>query len=241
MSGRKLLFPVFLLALYALATLPFIRYYVVATTFYLDIPRYLAGHERLPFQERILPIVLMQPINHSAFLMRHFTHPSGPWDGASASTPQTFAFYVLALVSFSIAGYLTVRLYRAVNPTGALAALVYPLFMVLTLWTYVVHIDADFSYPYDMPSLAFFTGGLLAIYKRRFLPLLAILFFGTFNRETTLFLIASTSSTPPLGTFPAASPIRSTGSTTQSGCATGSRSRRFPGSASSPFLSSGSS
>jgi hypothetical protein len=124
--------------------------------------------------------------------MRHFTHPSGSWDAASAATPQTFAFYVVSLVSFSIAGYLAVRLYRVVNPSGALAALaalVYPLFMVLTLWTYVVHIDADFSYPYDMPSLAFFTGGLLAIYARRFLPLLAILFFGTLNRETTLFLI----------------------------------------------------
>ncbi len=151
--------------------------------------RYLSGGERLPFQERILPIFLMWPINHSAFLMRHLAHPKGGFDAPSAATTETIAFYLVALVSFSIASFLVYRLYCALTTTGTLSVLVFPAFMVLTLWTYVVHIDANFSYPYDMPSLAFFAGGLLAIYTRRFLPLLAIMFVGTMNRETTLFLI----------------------------------------------------
>ncbi len=175
--------------LYACATLQFVRYYVVSTYFYLDMPRYLAGKERLPFQERILPIFLMWPINHSPFLMRHLSHPKGGVFTPSASTEQTAAFYVVALLSFTIASLLVVQLYRAVTKTGLLSMLVFPLFMVLTLWTYVVHIDANYSYPYDLPSLAFFSGGLLTIYQRHFLPLLAIMFFGTMNRETTLFLI----------------------------------------------------
>ena len=175
--------------LYACATLQFVRFYVVSTYFYLDMPRYLAGKERLPFQERILPIFLMWPINHSAFLMRHLSHPKGGVFTPSASTAQTAAFYLVALVSFSIASLLVVQLYRSVTRSGLLSMLVFPLFMVLTLWTYVVHVDANYSYPYDFPSLAFFAGGLLAIYKRRFLPLLAIMFFGTMNRETTLFLV----------------------------------------------------
>ncbi len=175
--------------LYASAVLQFIRYYVVSTYFYLDMPRYLSGRERLPFQERVLPIFLMWPINHSAFLMRHFVHPRGNVFVPSAATRETLAFYIVSLVSFSIAGFLVYRLYRALTTTGALSVLVLPVFMVLTLWTYVVHIDADYSYPYDMPSLAFFAGGLLAIYTRRFIPLLAIMFLGTMNRETTLFLV----------------------------------------------------
>ncbi len=186
---KKAFFTYFTWVLYACATLQFVRYYVVSTTFYLNMPRYLAGKERLPFQERILPIVLMWPINHSSFVMRHLAHPRGGFDAPSAATPETLAFYLISLLSFSLASYFTVRLYRAVTLTGTLEALVFPAFMVLTLWTYVVHIDANFSYPYDMPSLAFFTGGLLAIYTRRFWPLVAVMFFGTLNRETTLFLI----------------------------------------------------
>ncbi len=180
--------------LYLFATLNFIRYYVVSTQFYLDMPRYLSGRERLPFQERVLPIVLMWPINHSATLMRIFaqraeTHAHSLVPTLPAATPRTGAFYILALLSFAIAGYFTTRLYRAVTETGLLAPIVFPFFLVVTLWTYVVHIDANFSYPYDLPSLAFFTAGLFCIYTRRFLPLAFIVFFGTMNRETTLFLI----------------------------------------------------
>lgn len=186
---KKVLLTYFKWVLYVCATLQFIRYYVVSTTFYLSMPRYLAGEERLPFQERILPVFLMWPINHSSFLMRHLAHPRGGFDAPSAATPETLAFYLVSLLSFALASYFVVRLYRAVTRTGSLEALVFPVFMVLTLWTYVVHIDANFSYPYDMPALAFFTGGLLAIYTRRFWPLVAVMFFGTLNRETTLFLV----------------------------------------------------
>ena len=187
LKGR--LFVCFSGLLYASAVLQFIRYYVVSTYFYLDMPRYLSGRERLPFQERVLPIFLMWPINHSAFLMRHLVHPKGNVFVPSAATQESLAFYIVALLSFSAASFLVYRLYRAVTTTGALSVLVLPIFLVLTLWTYVVHIDADYSYPYDMPSLAFFAGGLLAIYTHRFVPLLAIMVFGTMNRETTLFLI----------------------------------------------------
>ncbi len=204
---KKRWFICFSSLLYASAVLQFIRYYVVSTYFYLDMPRYLSGRERLPFQERILPIFLMWPINHSSFLMRHLVHPKGNVFVPSAATQDSLAFYIVSLVSFSVASFLVYRLYRAVTTTGALSVLVLPIFLVLTLWTYVVHIDADYSYPYDMPSLAFFAGGLLAIYTRRFLPLLAIMLIGTMNRETTLFLVGiyildAASQEAPLAVFP---------------------------------------
>ncbi|MCU1321170.1 MAG: hypothetical protein JWM43_819 [Acidobacteriaceae bacterium] len=56
-----------------------------------------------------------------------------------------------------------------------------------------------------MLSVGFFTAALYYIYTRRFLPLAGIMLVGTFNRETTLFLIglfildaASTATTNPL-------------------------------------------
>ncbi len=180
----------FLWLLNALATLQFIRFYVIGTHFYLNLDAYLSGHERLPFQERILPIVLMWPIQHSAWLMAATAH-HGSTDPAvqSAATPQTLGFYVVSLVSFIIAGIYVTRLYNAVTRSGLLRMLVYPAFLAVSLWTYVVHVDANYSYPYDISSLAFFTAGLYYIYTRRFWQLVVVMVLGTFNRETTLFLI----------------------------------------------------
>ncbi len=175
--------------LYAFATVQFIRFYVVSTRFYLRLPAYLSGHERLPFQERVLPILLMWPINHWSALMHALANRGHDPETASAATPQTVAFYLLSLAAFSIAGLFTVKLYRAVTQSGILSPLVYPIFLVIGLWTYVIHIDANYSYPYDMPALAFFTAGLYFIYTRSFVPLLVIMLIGTLNRETTLFLI----------------------------------------------------
>ena len=181
--------PVVRWVLYAFATLQLIRFYVVTTRFYLKMPAYLSGHERLPFQERILPIVLMWPINHWSALMHAIANRGHDPETSAAATPQTVAFYLLSLVAFSIAGVFTVKLYRAVTQDGILAPIVYPLFLVISLWTYVIHIDANYSYPYDMPALAFFTAGLYFIYTRQFAPLFFVMLVGTLNRETTLFLI----------------------------------------------------
>ena len=180
----------FLWLINALATLQFIRFYVISTHFYLNLSAYLSGHERLPFQERILPLTLMWPIQHSAWLMAAVSHRGSP-DPAiqSAATPQTLGFYVVSLLSFIIAGVYVTRLYNAVTQSGLLRMLVYPAFVAVSLWTYVVHVDANYSYPYDLSSLAFFTAGLYYIYARRFWPLTAVMVLGTLNRETTLFLI----------------------------------------------------
>ena len=74
MVTKKRALTYFTWVLYACAILQFIRYYIVTTYFYLDMSRYLSGRERLPFQERVLPIFLMWPINHSSFVMRHLVH-----------------------------------------------------------------------------------------------------------------------------------------------------------------------
>ena len=131
----------------------------------------------------------MWPINHWSALMHALANRGHDPETASAATPQTVAFYFLSLISFSVAGFFTVKLYRAVTDNGILSSLVYPVFLVIAMWTYVIHIDANYSYPYDMPALAFFTAGIYFIYTRQFAPLVGVIFLGTLNRETTLFLI----------------------------------------------------
>ncbi|MDE3105582.1 MAG: hypothetical protein KGK08_10445 [Acidobacteriota bacterium] len=156
----------------------------MANRFYLDIDSYLSGHERTPFQERILPAFLLRPMLQSRLLLGLFNRMHGlflpPWRGA---------LFLISIVALAVAGYFCLLLYDALSNTRSLQLLVYPVFLFAVLWSYMVLVQQPFSYPYDMLSLAFFTAGLYFIYQRRFLPLLLIVLIGTFNRETTLFLI----------------------------------------------------
>jgi hypothetical protein len=165
-----------------LQTLQFIRFYCVSTVLYIKIPKYLAGIERMPFQERVLPILFLKPLYSSPRFM-HFAHGTGPM------TAERAPFYLLSLVTFVIAGVFVQKLYGAITQSGKLYFVVYPVFLIVTLWSYVIHVDANFSYPYDMPGLAFFAAGLYFVYTRKFLPLFLVMLVGTLNRETTLFLI----------------------------------------------------
>ena len=172
-----------LICLYACATLQFVRYYAKSTDFYLNIQAYLTGHERLPFQERIFPVLLLRPMYNSHWLMAHFAHQNG------AFTRQLGPFYLLSLVSLVVAAIYTHKLYRLLTIENTLSFLVFPVFLFAVMWTYSIHSEADYSYPYDLPSLAFFAAGLYYLYRRSFPGLFAVILIGTSNRETTLFLI----------------------------------------------------
>ncbi len=170
------------LILYFFATLQFVRFYIKNTTPYLNMPAYLSGHERLPFQQRVLPILLLRPMFHSAWVARFF-HDNGIFTAERGPT------YLLSFIALLVAGFYTQKLYDAVAPNGSLRLVVYPIFLFAMSWTYCIHSEANFSYPYDFPAVAFFAAGLYYVYTRNFLGVLLVVLVGTFNRETTLFLI----------------------------------------------------
>jgi hypothetical protein len=175
--------PLAVAALYACTTLQFIRFYVVSANFYLNLPAYLAGKERLPFQYRVLPALLIR-----ALYAGHVLHATG-MHTKGAFTAERAPLYLISLVSFSVAALLTQAIYATVSRTRALSYVVFPVFLYTMMWTYSIHVEANFSYPYDMLSVAFFAAGLFCIVQRRYWPLLAVIAVGTLNRETTLFLI----------------------------------------------------
>ena len=188
--------------LYACATLQFVRFYVVSATFYLNLPAYLAGKERLPFQYRVLPALAIRGLYRLHLLHATGMHTKG------AFTAERAPLYLLSLVGMIAAGIFTQATYTAISRRRSLPYLVYPVLLFTMMWTYSIHVEANFSYPYDMLSVAFFAAGLFCIVRRSFPGLLAVLAVGTFNRETTLFLIgifildaASTSLEQPTGTW----------------------------------------
>jgi hypothetical protein len=96
---------------------------------------------------------------------------------------------LLSLLAIVVAGVYTQKLYNQLTSSRWLNFLVYPVFLFTVMWSYCIHTEANYSYPYDILSLAFFTAGLYYIYARRYLGILLVVLVGTFNRETTLFLI----------------------------------------------------
>ena len=186
--------------LYACMALQYVRFYTVSATFYLNLPAYLAGSERLPFQYRVLPAVLTKGLYGV-----HILHTTG-MHSEGAFTAERGPLYILSLVGLVVAALFTQALYNVLTRTRSLQYLVFPVLLYTMMWTYSVHVEANFSYPYDFLSVAFFAAGVYFIVKRQFLPLLVVLTIGTFNRETTLFLIgifvldsASTGLTAPTG------------------------------------------
>lgn len=172
-----------LIALDMCAGLQFARFYLKSASLYIDLPTYLRGGERMPFQGRLLPALLMRAM----LAIPHF----GQWMQHSRGVvpASLLPFYVLSLISLCAAAVLTQWLYLSVSRSHALAAFVFPAFLYVAGWTYLLHVEANFSYPYDLLSLAFFTGGVLCIYRRWFVPLVLVMLVGTLARETTLFLV----------------------------------------------------
>jgi hypothetical protein len=173
-----------LYTLFLFAGFYFTRAHLLTTHPYLNLDRYLAGTERLPFQRRILPMLLLRALDHLPLPARLLHSHSGIF-----AQPHQIYLFLLDLTSVATASLFTLALHRRASPRSRFHLLVFPILLFTLVWTYLIHTEANLYYPYDLLSLAFFTAGLYFIYTRRFLPLLLTLLIGTFNRETTLFLI----------------------------------------------------
>lgn len=180
-----------MLALYVLATVQFVGSYLFLEFPYIDVYRFERGYERLPFQTRLLmaPLYTWVDRNHmmvdyaSRLARNHYFFPTGIFPG------EVLEFW-LGIPCVLIAGWVAVRIYESATRQNLLKVLVYPVFLVLCVVSYVLHTVQNFRFVYDMPSLALFAIGLYLIYFRKpavwFVALFAL---ATLNRETTLLLL----------------------------------------------------
>ncbi len=172
-----------LYTLFAFAGYLFTRAHLLNTIQFLNLPAYLAGHERLPFQRRVLPMLILRGLDRVTPAASHIGHR-----GLFAQ-PHTMYLFLIDLISVAVASYFCIRLHTAAQPHSRYRLLVFPIFLWTLVWTYLIHILFNHYFPYDMMSVAFFSAGLCFIYERRFLPLALVVLIGAFNRETVLFLV----------------------------------------------------
>lgn len=172
-----------LYTLFAFAGYLFTRAHLLNTIQFLNLPAYLAGNERLPFQRRVLPMLILRGLDRITPLAWHVSRR-----GIFAQS-QLMYLFLLDLFSLAIATYFCMRLHIAAQPSSRYRLLVFPIFLWTLVWTFLIHTIFNHYFPYDMMSVAFFSAGLCFIYERRFLPLALVVLIGAFNKETVLFLV----------------------------------------------------
>ena len=184
---RKLLYAL----LWALATVHVVWFYLCHTRSYMNLTLYEQGLDKTPFQYRMLMMLPLRLASHSAACapLAQVLSAQTAWFPVAVRA-EDLAQAAIDILAVAASGLVARAIYRRASPTGVLAGYAYPLTLAMVLCTYgLLNIDV-FRFVYDLPSLFFFSAGLLAIYTRAHpLWLVAIFTIGTTNRETTLFLL----------------------------------------------------
>ena len=174
-----------------LASIHIVWFYVYRVPSYLNLQRFEAGQERMPFQSRVL---MQYPLRwaHGSSALGHFAawltgiHLWIP----SEILPEDLVEAAVNLIAVLIAGLVARELYRIHSKTRLLTAYVYPLFLVMVVGSYCLQSINFYRYVYDLPSLGLLSVGFYLIARRSHPALFALLFVvATINRETSLFLL----------------------------------------------------
>ena len=172
------------LGAFALASVHFARCYVILTGYWIHLDTYAAGMEKMPFQGRMLMMYPLHWAEHNSRLVRFASHHAG-----AMQTPDLIVVSVVALLSLIGTGLLVTQMYNMISPQRRFPWLPYALLLMIAFFNYILHCEQNFLYPYDLPSLFFFTLGIYLIYTRRFWWLLLLFPAATLNRETTILLV----------------------------------------------------
>lgn len=145
---------------------------------------YVRGLERMPFQGRYLMVLPMRLFHGVLVTSRLGTLL------LQGAMPEEAVRSAVDILSLIVAGYFTVRLYQASSRLRLLTLAVYPVFLAACASTYILRTLQNVRYPYDLPSLAFFSAAFYLMYTRKhWLYFAALFLLATTNRETTLLLL----------------------------------------------------
>jgi hypothetical protein len=172
-------------AVYSVAALVAMEGLLRGALFHLDLTKYGDGLEQAPYQQRVLMVPVERWAEHSSFI-RHLAsrHPSG-----ALQDPGYWPIEFIGVAALLLTGLVACRLYRLCSRRRRLEAIVFPVVLVVTLLTFENFTGNSTIYPYDLPSMFFFTLALLLAMQRRYILLCLLMPLATLNRETTFFLI----------------------------------------------------
>jgi hypothetical protein len=177
------------LAAALVVSLHFVLAYARHSPLLLDLRVFAAGRAELPFQERALTAWLLRWVLRcdSVGLERELHRilpPSAGWMdlGSTFVLAMAFAGIMAAILA-------TRASLERLTGDGAFAGWACLLVPYMAYFNYVLSPEANFMYPYDLPSLGFFCVCLWVILAQRFAVYYPVFFLACLNRETAVYLI----------------------------------------------------
>jgi hypothetical protein len=166
-----------------MASLHFARCYVVLCGYWIQPAVYAAGLAKMPFQKRMLMMPVLRWAEHSPaiqhFCARHVL----------INTPDLLVMWIVAAVCIFATAAIVTWLYLRASRIRAFWWMPWAMLLLVSFVQYILHSDNNYLYPYDLPSLVFFTAGLALIYARRYWWLVPLFPVAALNRETIIFLV----------------------------------------------------
>jgi hypothetical protein len=145
---------------------------------------YSHGLTAMPFRARYMMTPVLRWAETSPLLIR----AAGTFR-ESSSGPQDLLMQFIEAICVLALGPIVVRLRNDFSPTRIFPWLSPWILLWVIACTYVVRYESRFYLPYDLISVVFFSIGLIACVEFRPFLLLFVLIAGTYNRETTIFLL----------------------------------------------------
>ncbi|RSL16794.1 hypothetical protein EDE15_2319 [Edaphobacter aggregans] len=175
---------IYLYCFYFFASLQFLRSYFVIDSSYLDVLKYEAGSERMPYQARILMSFLMRHAGTNRLIVK-----AAGVMGAPLHSPETFSIFLVNLFALALLVWVVRAFYLKIAPSGQLSWLPYALVLWMMAVTYIVRFQEAIYFPYDLLAAALFTLCVYLCYARRYLLLVPVFVLASFNRETIILVV----------------------------------------------------
>jgi hypothetical protein len=172
-----------IVATVVLAAAQFAKCYSTLTIDYLNLTGYAHGTDAMPYQGRLLMTGPLLWAQNNPRLIRYTAGREGAF-----RSPDILLITIVAFCSLLLTCYFVTQWYKHVSQRQRFPWLPSALLLVIVAVQYILH-SQNVMYPYDLPSMLFFTMGMYLIYTERAWWTVALFPFATLNREVTMFLI----------------------------------------------------
>jgi hypothetical protein len=184
-----------ILAALFLATVHCVRSIFFVNVSYVDLVKYGAGTERMPYQGRVAMMPVIRYAGHSTALERAAGFFDRAYRTASFQfsnpperiTPEKLACIVMGLLATLLATSFLV--YDSLKRSWSAWWLSSALFLAMLYISYAARYEAPFWYPYDLPHIALFGCSALCILNGWYIWAFCFFMLDIPMRETSLFLI----------------------------------------------------
>lgn len=155
---------------------------------YLDLSRYAAGLEPLPFQRRLLLIPFVRWAQGSHLMAAGAARFSRVLTQYEPMTAAKFGCVVLGVLVVNALGLLSLRFARKLRLR--FDWLPWAMLLVILYASYAARFEQAFWYPYDLPHMALFGAATLCLLTDEPALFLACMAVDVFVRETSIYLLA---------------------------------------------------